>query len=89
MQEEGGESRDQANRSSLSRQPIPGRPARQICLAVLGGAAWSPGSAFDTSEQSANEGAWQEGVRGRGVCEAAGGEEVAGWPSLEAAFLPT
>lgn len=43
---EGQPGRARANRSALRRRPITGRLARQICPAVRGGAAASPGAAL-------------------------------------------
>lgn len=53
--------RARANRSTLRRRPITSRLARQICPAVRGGAAKSPGAAGYTS------GRLQE-AQVRGVC---------------------
>jgi len=48
---EGQPMRARANRSALCQRPITSRLARQICPALPGGAAGSPGAAGYTSER--------------------------------------
>ena len=67
--------RARANRSALRQRPITSRVSRQICPAVWGGAAGSPGAAGYTSERLLEAtGQWN-------LCRGAGGGR-AGRPSL-------